>query len=227
MIKNNKKNVSVCKILKNSLLFLPFFLLPAYASAAVAVTSHAANTGSGTFSFNCSGGNYLLLAEQTQTGFPSMGTPTYNGVNMTQLVSVTGSPFGQLWGLASPASGSNTVDPQYTGSDSGRTGVEVICLSGVSGVGTGQELHGWPIASGADKSLTDTNAVAGDMFVAFAWDGNNATISSSSSTQQDYITPYGQMWSFTQSGVTSMPWHTNQSGSSYGAFVGVNVVGIH
>lgn len=98
-----------------------------------------------------SGANGLLLvAIQYQNG-SSAPAVTYNGVSMTLLKSQAGqfSDVFQIYGLANPPSGSNTISFSWTG------GSNFNCFYGVSY--TGAKQTGLPDASGGNSNGSGTS----------------------------------------------------------------------
>ena len=118
---------------------LGLLALPAALNAQVLVESVVAGNptfddpaDTGTFAFDASGSNYILVAASSRN---SVDSATYNGAPMTQIHLFNDSGqnegFG-IWGLANPTAGSNDVVIQYaSGSPDGRNVVAVYGLSNV------------------------------------------------------------------------------------------------
>lgn len=82
-------------------------------------------------------GNTLLVVVVMGQGFAAVPTSravSYNGVAMTSRVYVSPgyTGFGQIWTLASPATGSNTLFIDYSNGSNGGVHVAVYTLDGVS-----------------------------------------------------------------------------------------------
>lgn len=87
-----------------------------------------------TYSHTCTGSDRILFV-QTYSGGSNVTGVTYNGVAMTQLVSVGGDKY-KIWYLLGPATGSNTVSITYTSNDCGS------CSASYTGVDQGQTPQG-------------------------------------------------------------------------------------
>lgn len=77
-----------------------------------ATTSTGSSVNSLSFSHTCTGSDLLLLVAVTMRRINSatVDDVTYNGVSMTLVTTATsGSRYAELWRLAGPATGSNTV----------------------------------------------------------------------------------------------------------------------
>lgn len=94
----------------------------------MAIAFDAASNGSTSWSHTCSGADRYLFVYTTTNSAGGVSGVTYNGVAMTKLASRSGD-FMNLWGLASPSSGTNTISITGTGA-----GV-AASYTGVSGTG--------------------------------------------------------------------------------------------
>ena len=115
-------------------------LIPVSGWSAIAVSSqtfhqHTGAAGVDTWTFNCNGGNLLVLAPISSQGFLVVGS-SFNGVNLTmstQTINGSGPTAAALWYLVNPSAGSNTMS--ITWSDTGGSvnqGAGAVCFSGVN-----------------------------------------------------------------------------------------------
>lgn len=137
-------------------------------------TSGAQQSGTAPMSFNHVTGNQpdrlLIVSVNTaQLVTPSLTPPgiatsvTYDGLPLTQLISLTGDDqaFGSVWYLANPASGSRSVNVTFSGSNTG-VGVEATTFYNVDTASpiaayTGQTADGTSVST----TLAPTSAGQG------------------------------------------------------------------
>lgn len=104
-----------------------------------------------TWTHTCSGSDRLLLVIGKGNGVVT--SITYNGVSLTKLASAADSSYGtlEIWGLLNPASGSNTVQVNWTGS-------QFVSMGSVSYTGVAQS--GLPDATASNTNQTSVTSIA-------------------------------------------------------------------
>lgn len=188
-------------------LLLLLLLWAAPTSAAVTVNSqeasgigHNSTTSPLTWSFTNTAGNYLVvgidLNQSNPNTAPTIGAVSYNGTAMTLIGSVF-SPTDcvctkmALYGLASPATGSNTVSVAATFSGS-PTNHDIIAMaisfSGVDVSVPGTSEHGSlftsdnPTCGTTSCGVSVTSTTSGNYVVSVTGTGSGATITATSPT---------------------------------------------
>lgn len=149
-------------------------------------TSQDTNATSTSWSHTCTGDDYLIVIINHRND-PGTGSATYNGTSMTLLKSQDNTfNFQRMYGLASPASGSNTIQCSWT--NSVKAGAVGMSFVGVSSVGTA--TSGAPNAAGTITTGGDT-LTANDMLVAGAGvpDYNNTIAVTTGTERAETNTP--------------------------------------
>lgn len=163
-----------------------------------AAVSSQDNTGTGTstWTHTCSGSNRILLIGFMPSGGSVSGTPTYNGVGMTQIgtFSLAGTVFQNcyLYYLIAPATGANTVSVSYTGAS-------YMYSASASYTGVDQsspiDVSGNAIATSTSLSKSLTTTVNNDWLVGFFGEGSTGTSLSAGANTTFRVTPTGNSWS--------------------------------
>lgn len=140
-------------------------------------------------SFDCTGADKLVVLSFMQYGqTATLNAPTYNGVSLTEGLSVVQSTYFngtiKAWYLDSPATGSNTL--QQTTSSTAHAGVYVqaYALSGAA-TGTFEDTDTDSVVAGGSNTTTTTVTTAGEAFLAsIVWSERTLTIGGSSDLTQ-------------------------------------------
>lgn len=147
----------------------------AIAFDAVSSTSSAADSASTlSWSHTCTGSDLSLVVAAYCAADATVTGVTYNGVAMTQKVTKTqdADVLTELWYLASPATGSNTVEITYSGSITRRRGI-AVSLTGTNGT-TGVTASGGQ-GTGTSFSLAATTQTDNSWIVDGYGDGGSGT----------------------------------------------------
>lgn len=121
----------------------------------------ASNVTSLNVAVNNAAGTYMIAWVGVDAPSSSGHTMTYGGVSMTEIASQLGSELALVvFGLASPATGSNTLAASWTTAD--HAGIGCVTLTGVGSVGTADKAA---LASDTSNFTTTQTLAADDMMV--------------------------------------------------------------
>src|SRR3990167_7288370 len=125
------------KVLVAGILGLFFFLPYSNAFADIVFDANTTSTANAvvTTTFNHTIGaaaNFLLLGIATEYGglVTDVASATFNGVALTKAVDENGSIASEIWYLANPATGTNSVVVQWTNANGSSRIIEAVSLAG-------------------------------------------------------------------------------------------------
>lgn len=202
--------------------------------SSIAVDPGTNLSGSYSTAFTNTAGNVLVVSVWTRYGsaYTSPSSVTYNGVNLTKKVATNdgGSDFSEvsIWGLESPATGSNTLTVNLTGT-SIRNAVQAVTLSGADAAPFGATGGAGSASSPSTGSFAITTTVANSFIIAAQNDDGSvpATVTGTNQTTRASVTAAGGYQnSITTQTTTTTGSYTNSwsfSGASGYAASGIEI----
>ena len=150
--------------------------------------------------FNCSGGDFLIAFGQRQNA--NSQTCTYNGVSMTLVGTANngGTLRTDVYYLAAPASGSNTLATSGTGST--YRSLQAIAYSGAKQTGQ-PDASSLPTGSAGTSLTTSITTIAANAWIVGLYNNDNGgTVTANNSAVKIGST-------FSNPGAVDMIWDTN------------------